>query len=384
MLYVTSFNYGMYLTKFQNLLTSFRRRKIENVELLVYHEASHEGVDPSKMELSGIEVRDVFLARPELNDVVAYPHYETAFLETGKWSSMNYHSQFFARKVFSIYDAAIKNTTHDILCWVDCDSVFRNSNHHLIYDLKMENDICYRNRSTKDKPSETGFIVFDLTNPLVMEFIKKWRDIYITQEVFNLECWADHCAFDYVVTLFPNLKYTNLYETKANKLIKHCIGHKSQNVLREKSFDFFKTKEQDFVKAECALYKKLSLVRERRRDMANSMAMLGQNDKDSKSVIANFGIGDIGVENPIALINKCLKQQIEDLQAKIIRMFFTSLGKPDDEKFWNIYRQITSEIDLLERLKNNLKIENLNYREGEKSDTIDENELEDLNGHSDD
>lgn len=363
MIYITSFNYGMYLTRFQNLVESFRKRKTDLVELLVYHECSNENVDPVKMKLSGIESRDIFLCRPELQDVISLPNFNEELLKTEKWSNFNYHAQFFARKVFSIYDAVLKNKNHEILCWIDCDSVVRNSNHHIIKEFGLKNDICYRDRTAKLMPSETGFIIFNLTNPLVMEFIKKWKDMYVSGDVFDLECWADHCVFDYVRTLFPSLNYSNLYDSNVDGIIRHCKGHKNQVVLREKSKDFFKTTESSMAKTECSLYKKLSVIREKRRRMIDSMSMLGQNKLNDKSVSIECKIGDMeNIEDPKAIITDVLNKHIKMLNGEMVGIFLGSSAKDDDDDFWKAYNALAEEIDLFERLRNNLFVEKSNCR----------------------
>jgi hypothetical protein len=211
-----------------------------------YHENT---IDKDKIKddefVEGIEYKDLFADNQEYLDVINNSLFHSILKDDErvfdpKDLSLNQHSKFFVRKVLSVYDAMINNPEEEIICWVDSDCLITAP---FISTVKKNIelnpfDIWHINREHKDLYSDTYFIIFNTSNKEVRDFITSWYNLFTSNEVFELECWADHCTFDHL-RKSSELKIINQLSDDLGFAVRHKLGHKQNKYIREGSSDFF-------------------------------------------------------------------------------------------------------------------------------------------------
>ena len=124
---------------------------------------------------------------------------------------MNYHAQFWFRKIVAIRACSCNYPNEKLILWADADCEVYRPLLDGCTKTSIHGDIGYLKRT--DKPTDTGLILFNTGNPVVKEFIEEWYQLYISGKIFKtIPYWADHYAFDYVMTMpkFSSLKYYDL------------------------------------------------------------------------------------------------------------------------------------------------------------------------------
>jgi hypothetical protein len=242
MVVVTSFNHGIYEYNGKFLLQSLKEYE-SDANILAYHENSieEEGI-PEEDFIEGFIYKDLFLDS-EYGDVLSDERFDFTkdeFLSMGYMrndASLNSHAKYFARKVFSIYDAMISCADSKMICWIDSDCYARFSFREGVYRQMRSNefDIWHVNRDHVNKYSDTYFILFDISNEKVKEFISNWYQLFKSKEVFKLECWADHATFDYLRKKDNDLVFCDQKIVNISYQIIHRLGHKFNNSLRSES-----------------------------------------------------------------------------------------------------------------------------------------------------
>lgn len=116
----------------------------------------------------------------------------------------------FSRKVFVISSERFPKSEWRI--WLDADTVVTGdvTLDWLRSICSDDADLVFLGR-TDWHHSECGFVAYRTGNPKVLEFLKTFRDIYASGEVFDYQEWHDSYIFDRVRELHP-LREKNLSE----------------------------------------------------------------------------------------------------------------------------------------------------------------------------
>lgn len=155
----------------------------------------------------------------------------------------------FAFKVFAIWEAlqAIKNSPDNpprYLVWCDGDVEFTQSVTDDLLKAVCPSDgemISYLGRRDWNH-SECGWMVFDLHSG-ADEFISRFAELYIKDEIFNLSEWHDSFVFDHLRLQYPQEKFFNISsaangrdvweQTILGAFSKHYKGPKSKGIEKD-------------------------------------------------------------------------------------------------------------------------------------------------------
>lgn len=247
MIYVTSFNRGMYSERGKSLLRSLALHMSPGDQCWAFHEDSQEN-RPAHIhhwEDHGGKViyRDIFEEMPHLRKVIRRPEFEEAKKDkNSKAAFLNWHAQFFARKVAAIFWSA--QEARQPICWVDCDNIVGLRKRNLgrlspyLENLAREARICYKCREGKNgswTSSETSFLILRASDGKVRDFCRFWWNLYATGAVFYLKHWADADVFDFVRKLsqYKSIEMINLFGRRPGwKCFHHRLGHAKMAKLR--------------------------------------------------------------------------------------------------------------------------------------------------------
>ena len=104
-----------------------------------------------------------------------------------------FQARRFSHKVFAVLDAARAGGR---MIWIDADTVaFKDiPKEFLACLLPPGKHIAYLGREKMH--SECGFVLYDCDK--LGEFFAKWRDLYVTGDIFDLPEWHDSYVFDHL------------------------------------------------------------------------------------------------------------------------------------------------------------------------------------------
>lgn len=104
-----------------------------------------------------------------------------------------FQARRFSRKVFAVLDAAKAGGR---LIWIDADTAaFKDIPKDFLAGLLPPGKhIAYLGREKMH--SECGFVLYDCDK--LGEFFRKWRDLYVTGDIFDLPEWHDSYVFDHL------------------------------------------------------------------------------------------------------------------------------------------------------------------------------------------
>lgn len=200
---VTTFPNSAWDTYAQEMLASFRANWDCPIMIVLDDDTL---VQPISMLLQGQHPEDKFC-------IMQDPEYR-AFLERnkGKDDPKDYRKQYvrFSHKVFAI-DASLEilKDKIDYLIWLDADVITNKkiTEQHIKKWRPKRNEIAsYLGR--KDwTSSETGCVIFNL-NHFGTDFIKSWKEMYVTDKILFFPEWTDAYAFDQLRETYG--RYRNL------------------------------------------------------------------------------------------------------------------------------------------------------------------------------
>lgn len=101
----------------------------------------------------------------------------------------------FSYKTFSIINACT-NANTDYIIWLDADTFTHTKiTQEFLESLTKPNTYAsYLGR--ENNYSECGFVVYNIKHGFNTFFMNKWKELYITDSVFNLPQWHDSYVFD--------------------------------------------------------------------------------------------------------------------------------------------------------------------------------------------
>ena len=212
----TTFNADGYKTYGSRMIDTFLRTWPQEIELQVYAEGCAVTQTAPNLHVLDLEQvstelkafkqqwRNVPRANGDISaDPVRSKRKDAA--KPFKWDAVR-----FAHKVYSIFHCA-KNTTADILIWMDADTVC----HSTVSMADLERlcpshyDLCYLGRNNKF--SECGLYTMNLRSAATQQFLTEFQRVYNDADngIFLLDEWHDSFVFDSVRVRIPELRQLN-------------------------------------------------------------------------------------------------------------------------------------------------------------------------------
>jgi len=103
-----------------------------------------------------------------------------------------YDVKRFCHKVFA---QMLALEEHEQFFWLDADvELISTPPEELLEDIASRSFVSFLGRDTY---TETGVIGFNREHPEFREFLNRYKDCYVGNQIFNLPFWTDCHAFDY-------------------------------------------------------------------------------------------------------------------------------------------------------------------------------------------
>lgn len=183
----------------QTMIDSFDRFWPHTVPLTVYAEACEPRVSSARVKVIDLMATCTDLVRfkqRHANDPVAHgmiakdtkvPFQDNQF----KWDAVR-----FSHKVFAVIHAC-QNIDTDWVIWLDADTkTFASVPETFLPDICDPDAMaCYLGRREKYH-SECGWVAYNRRHPDLGDFMDRWRDLYLTGDLFKLREYHDSFVFD--------------------------------------------------------------------------------------------------------------------------------------------------------------------------------------------
>lgn len=208
---ITSFNDEGLKQYGQRMINAFDQHWPKSVELVVYAE-NCVPVIPSDR----VKVQDLLASSP---DLVRFKHkHQNNPLANGttpkivpknlkdnrfKWDAVR-----FSHKVFAVIHAC-KNSDADWVIWLDADTVtFADVPENFLSTICPQTAMaCYLGRNLRYH-SECGWVAYNMRHPDLQTFIDRWKDLYVSDQLFDLDEYHDSFVFDVLRKDFQATKRT--------------------------------------------------------------------------------------------------------------------------------------------------------------------------------
>ena len=119
----------------------------------------------------------------------------------------------FSNKVFCVVNAVRNSVDYDYVVWVDADTyTFRPMPINFLESLLPINTmLTYLGRqrfqlNDGGKYPECGFVGYNLRHPEIQNFVNRWEQLYVTDDVFKLLEWHDSFIFWHLAKEFQKEK----------------------------------------------------------------------------------------------------------------------------------------------------------------------------------
>ncbi len=196
---VTSFNAAGMTGYGQTMVDSFDLYWPKSVKLMVYAEncmpripsARVQVIDLIEASADLVAFKQRHAANPIANGLIAkdtnVPFKDNAF----KWDAVR-----FSHKVFAVIHACT-HINSDWVIWLDADTkTFDTVPDHFLTSVCDNRALaCYLGRREKYH-SECGWVAYNKKHLELDKFIGAWRDLYVTDQLFDLREYHDSFVFD--------------------------------------------------------------------------------------------------------------------------------------------------------------------------------------------
>ena len=181
----------------QTMIDSFEQYWPKEVDLVSYAENCSPQVTRTKVVdlLSAcpdlVEFKRRHKDNPVANGTIAkdtkVPFKDNQF----KWDAVR-----FSHKVFAVIHAC-ENIDSDWIIWLDADSkTFRTIPESFLDEVcDFTSMACYLGRREKYH-SECGWVAYNRHHPKLQKFMKDWRELYMSDRLFDLKEYHDSFVFD--------------------------------------------------------------------------------------------------------------------------------------------------------------------------------------------
>lgn len=183
----------------QKMIDTFDQYWPTSIRLTVYSENCSPCIPSDR-----VKVLDLLAASPELaafkqqhqnnplaNGLIAPDTQVPLEANQFKWDAVR-----FSHKVFAVIHAC-KNFTDDWIIWLDADTkTFAQVPQDFLPNICDTSAMaCYLGRREKYH-SECGWVAYNRKHPDLQSFMDRWRDLYVTGDLFRLREYHDSFVFD--------------------------------------------------------------------------------------------------------------------------------------------------------------------------------------------
>lgn len=201
---VTSMSQSYYDRIGSVMLESFVERWPDDIKLRIYTE---DGL--TLPENPKYEIYDLYEAEP---DAAEFVERNKDRPDQQNPKELHLGAVRFSYKTFSIINACLASSV-DYMIWLDADTFTHTNITHEFLDtlVDQKNYLTYLGRD--NNYSECGFVIYNLNHTINESFIGCWKNMYVSDNVFELPQWHDSFVFDTLrksFESFQNITNNNL------------------------------------------------------------------------------------------------------------------------------------------------------------------------------
>jgi len=203
----------------QRMIDAFDRYWPKSVDLVVYAENCQPGSPSDRVKIVDLLAQSPDLVSfkqrwgndPMANGLVAKDTGVSFRDNAFKWDAVK-----FSHKVFAVIHAC-SCVDSDWIIWLDADTVtFRDVPDNFLAEICDESALaCYLGRREKYH-SECGWVAYNRRHPDLDSFVDRWRDLYVTGDIFSLREYHDSFVFDVIRKDFQAQRHTLFHNLSPN------------------------------------------------------------------------------------------------------------------------------------------------------------------------
>lgn len=211
---ITTFHPAGMVQYGQTMIDSFDQYWPRSIPLVVYAEACQPRIPSDRVKVQDllsassdlVQFKNTHANNPVANGLVAkdtrVPFADNQF----KWDAVR-----FSHKVFAVIHACA-NLVTDWVIWLDADTkTFAPVPDGFLSEICDSSAMaCYLGRREKYH-SECGWVAYNRRHPDLRSFMDRWRDLYITGDLFNLREYHDSFVFDVLRKDFTSKRGTRFF-----------------------------------------------------------------------------------------------------------------------------------------------------------------------------
>jgi len=241
---ITTFN-RQGLEKYgQRMISTFEQFWPDSVDLIVYTEKCKPIITKPNVRCIDLIANSKHCKRfinrhkdnPEANGGLG-PHNKHIWKPNKhfKWQGLR-----FSYKVFSIYHAMQYIDTEWVI-WLDADTLTHSTITESFLDSVSPKDCVVTHLGRGERyHSECGWVGYNKTNPMTMQFVEDFASMYKNDTMFNYPEWHDSYLFDVQRKLYRDNKGAHFYNLNPDPDLKGFAGHPFINSDLGKYMDHMK------------------------------------------------------------------------------------------------------------------------------------------------
>ena len=241
---ITTFNQQGLEKYGQRMISTFEQFWPNSVDLVVYTEKCKPHITKSNVRCIDLIANSKHCKRfinrhkdnPEANGGLG-PHNEHIWKPNKhfKWQGLR-----FSYKVFSIYHAMQYIDTEWVI-WLDADTLTHSNITESFLDSVSPKDCVVTHLGRGEKyHSECGWVGYNKTNPITMQFVEDFANMYKKDTMFDYPEWHDSYLFDVQRKIYRDNKGAHFHNLNPDPDLKGFAGHPFINSDLGKYMDHMK------------------------------------------------------------------------------------------------------------------------------------------------
>ena len=241
---ITTFNQQGLEKYGQRMISTFEQFWPNSVDLVVYTEKCKPHITKPNVRCIDLIANSKHCKRfikrhkdnPEANGGLG-PHNEHIWKPNKhfKWQGLR-----FSYKVFSIYHAMQYIDTEWVI-WLDADTLTHSKITESFLDSVSPKDCVVTHLGRGEKyHSECGWVGYNKTNPMTMQFVEDFANMYKKDTMFDYPEWHDSYLFDVQRKIYRDNKGAHFYNLNPDPDLKGFAGHPFINSDLGKYMDHMK------------------------------------------------------------------------------------------------------------------------------------------------
>lgn len=202
---ITSFNKTLFDEYGHRMVDSFLKFWPESIDLWIYAEDFTAKFQDPRIKIIDMNQIENLLAFKERHKNNPKAH--------GNGNNFKFDAVRFCHKVFSIAHACANKESGWII-WVDGDVVTHSPvTYGFVKGVSPEVcNITYLGRSRTKNYSECGWVGYNISKELTLDFVDYFEGLFVSDEVFDLKEWHDSYVFDEVRKIFEKKPEFTAYD----------------------------------------------------------------------------------------------------------------------------------------------------------------------------